>query len=189
MSKGGVAPARWSAPTIVLHWLSAIVIFALVALGFLMTRFFDSATRFDLYQLHKSFGVLALALLAARLLFRFAGAAPAPLGPPWERAAAAIVHGALYALTLLAILLGWLAASSAPLPVPTIVFGLFAWPSLMGADPATFAFASLAHRLTGYGLAMLAGLHAAAALKHALVDREGVFSRMAFGRGPGAPRR
>ena len=171
--------ARWSPASILLHWASAVVIVALLAVGWSMSRLFDSATRFDLYQLHKSLGVLALALYLARLAARRLAKAPPPFpGPAWEMRAAHWTHFTLYALTGGAILAGWIAASSAPLPIPTIVFGLFPWPDIAPRDPTVFALASLAHAWAAYGLAGLVALHAGAALKHALWDRDGALRRM-----------
>jgi len=173
------APARWSLPTIALHWAGALVIPALVVVGWAMLRLFGAATRFDLYQLHKSLGVLALALYAARLVARALTKAPPPFpGPAWEMRAARVTHWALYALTGVAILAGWLTASSAPLPIPTIVFGLFPWPDIAPRDPGVFAVVSTVHAWAAYGLAALVALHAGAAVKHALWDRDGVMRRM-----------
>ena len=165
--------------TIVLHWSSALVILALLAIGWAMLRLFGAAARFDLYQLHKSLGVLALALFAARMAARAVTKAPPPFpGPAWEMRAARLTHVTLYALTGVAILAGWLTASSAPLPIPTIVFGLFPWPDIAPRDPNVFAVASMAHAWAAYALAALIALHAGAAVKHALWDRDGVMRRM-----------
>jgi cytochrome b561 len=99
-------------------------------------------------------------------------------GPAWEMRAARLTHMALYALTGVAILAGWLTASSAPLPIPTIVFGLFSWPDIAPRDPSVFAAASTAHAWAAYGLAGLVALHAGAAVKHALWRRDSLFRRM-----------
>ena len=172
-------PERWSFASIALHWASALVILALIGIGWAMLRLFDAATRFDLYQLHKSLGVLALALYAARLAARALTKAPPPFpGPAWEMSAARLTHVALYALTGAAILAGWLTASSAPLPIPTIVFGLFPWPDIAPRDPTVFWVASTAHAWAAYGLVALVALHAGAAVKHAVWDRDGVMRRM-----------
>ena len=70
-------PARWSGLIISLHWAGAAIILALIALGWAMVYGgLDAASTFDLYQWHKSFGFVALALTAARLAARFAGSSP-----------------------------------------------------------------------------------------------------------------
>ena len=101
---------------------------------------FDAATTFDLYQLHKSFGFVVLALTAARLLARAAFTAPAAAPKSaWEQRLAALVQASLYALTLAAILAGWLVVSTSPLPIPTRFFNLFVIPNIAAPDGALFA--------------------------------------------------
>ena len=39
-------PERWSFASIALHWASALVILALIGIGWAMLRLFDAATRF-----------------------------------------------------------------------------------------------------------------------------------------------
>jgi cytochrome b561 len=66
-------PVRWSPLVVALHWLGAAVVIGLVALGWFMVHGgADAARRFDLYQLHKSWGFVALALLVARRAWRMA---------------------------------------------------------------------------------------------------------------------
>ncbi len=56
--------------TIVLHWTIAVIILALLALGFIMRRVpIDPALQFSLYQWHKSLGFTALGLAAIRALW------------------------------------------------------------------------------------------------------------------------
>ena len=138
-----------------------------------------AATAFDLYQSHKSLGFVALALTGARLAVRLGSEAPAPPpSPRWERRLAALVQAALYALTLVAILAGWLLVSTSPLPIPTRFFDLFAIPDIARPDAALFAAATLTHKVTAWAIAGLVALHVAGALKHHWLDRDDVLSRM-----------
>ena len=173
-------PSRWGRLIISLHWAGAAIILALIALGWAMVYGgFDSASTFDLYQWHKSLGFLGLALTAARLAARFASSSPPPpASPQWERRLAALVQGSLYALTLCAIVSGWLVVSTSPLPVPTRFFDLFVIPNIAPPDPTLFAEAALAHKLAAWAIAFLVALHAAGALKHHLVNRDDVLRRM-----------
>jgi len=178
---GSRSPQRWSAPTMALHWLSAVLIFVLLGLGWFMVHGdLDAPTKFDLFQLHKSLGFLSLALLLLRLGARFAE--PAPPAPPsmrdWERRAAALTHITLYALLLIAVLSGWLRVSSAIIPIPSRFFGLFVIPNLVGADAALAANMALLHYIVSRLIIGLLILHIAAALKHHLVDRDDILLRM-----------
>ena len=172
--------SRWSTATIWLHWLSALVIIGLLALGWIMVHAVDdSAEKFDLYQWHKSFGFVALALLLARIVARLASAAPAALAmPAWELRAANAMHWTLYGLTLVATLSGWLLASAAVIPIPSRFFNLFVIPNIAGSDPALAGQMTLLHYLATRLMMALVALHIAAALKHHFIDRDDALRRI-----------
>lgn len=163
-----------------LHWAAGAVILALIALGWVMVYGgLDSAATFDLYQWHKSFGFVALALTVWRLATRFVSASPPePVSARWERRLAAFAQGSLYVLTICAILSGWLVVSASPLPVPTRFFDLIVIPNIAQPDPGLFAGAALAHKLAAWAIALLVALHVAGALKHHFVDGDDVLKRM-----------
>jgi cytochrome b561 len=173
-------PARWSGLIISLHWTAAAIILALIALGWAMVYGgLDAAATFDLYQWHKSFGFVAVALTAARLVARLLSSAPpAPAFPGWERRLATLTQGVLYALTICAIVTGWLVVSASPLPVPTRFFDLFVIPNIAEPDPSLFSAATLTHKLAAWSIALLIALHVAGALKHHFIDRDDVLRRM-----------
>ena len=55
----------------VLHWLMALIILSMIAVGWYMEGLAsDAPGRGDLYSLHKSFGVIALVLVFLRLGLR-----------------------------------------------------------------------------------------------------------------------
>ncbi len=171
---------RWSAPVVVLHWLNAALMIALLGLGWAMThKIFGAATTFDLYQQHKSLGFLALAVTALRLAARASARLPPPV-PGREGWLSRLVQASLYGLTLVAIGAGWLVISSSPLPVPTRFFGFFVIPNIAPPDAALFGWAVFAHWLAAYAIAALLVLHVAGALKHQWIDRDAVLQRMAF---------
>src|SRR5881396_4383322 len=80
----------WGAPAKLFHWLMAALIIAQIALGVMAASWRVSPAKIELFFWHKSTGMLILALVALRLLWRLAN--PTPLLPPgmaaWERAAA-----------------------------------------------------------------------------------------------------
>jgi len=65
------------------HWLIALMIIGLIVFGILMTNP-ETPNRFELYQLHKSFGICVLILSVLRLLWRL-GHKPPPLLPGLPR--------------------------------------------------------------------------------------------------------
>ena len=174
------SPARWSPATIALHWLSALLILGLLALGWVMVHAIDdAASRFDLYQLHKSLGFVALALLLARLAARLASPAPAGLAmPAWEQRAASAMHWTLLLLTAIAALSGWLLASAAIIPIPTRFFDLFVIPNIAGANPRLAEQMTLLHYVATRLMMVLVALHIGAALKHHFVNRDAALRRI-----------
>ncbi|KAA2285181.1 cytochrome b [Arenimonas fontis] len=171
-------PERWGGPSIVLHWLSLILVLALAIIGLLMSELPNSAFKVQVYALHKSLGLSVLGLTAVRLLWRLAAGSPGPVPgtPRWMHAAAQATHGALYALLLLMPLSGWLYNSASGFPLK--FFGWFDVPALSGRDPQLKAFAHEAHEWLFIALAVLVTVHAAAALYHHYRRRDATLARM-----------
>jgi cytochrome b561 len=176
----------WGWPAKALHWLVAVLVVGLLAIGFTMVWLVtDLSSQFQLYQLHKSFGVLVFVLVGVRLVWRSVNPAVPALPDglrPWERQAARLTHGGLYVLLLLMPATGWITASASPLGIPTIVFGLFQMPNPIGANGELEAVMSVIHGSLAVLLVALLALHIAAALKHHFILRDDVLIRMLPGR-------
>lgn len=182
MSRG----AAYGPVSISFHWAIAALFLGQIALGFSMERVKSMALQFELIQWHKSFGFLILTLAALRLCWRFVAGAPVPeasLGP-FERRAAAAVQGALLALTLIVPLAGWALASTSTLGIPSFVFDLVLVPPLpLTPSAEAEAFWRNTHKLLAYGALLLVAGHAAAAVRHHFLLRDGVLGRMVPGLG------
>jgi cytochrome b561 len=140
---------------------------------------------FALYQWHKSFGFVVLALAGLRLAWRVANPSPRlPDGMAWyEQLAAKLGHAGLYAVMLLLPLSGWLMVSASPWGIPTVLFGSIPVPHLpvpaqLGDKAAAEATLKGVHELLSNLLLVLVLLHVAAALKHHFINRDGVLLRM-----------
>jgi cytochrome b561 len=179
--------SRYSTVAIVLHWTIALLIVGQLAGGLFMVRLPNeqAALKFQIFQLHKSFGITILVLSLFRLGWRLTHRPP-PLPaamPAWERLAARGVHIAFYVLLIAVPLAGWAYVSVAPLNVPTVLFGLVPLPHLpfavAGAEREALA-ESLAglHEALAFTMAGLLVLHIAAALKHHFVNKDGVLAHM-----------
>src|SRR5438445_13526182 len=112
------ASDSWGAPAKLFHWVTAALILAQIALGVMAASWRVSPTKIQLFFWHKSTGMLLLALVALRLLWRLANATPAlPAGTPaWERAAARSGHALLYALMIAMPVTGWIVNSASAIP-------------------------------------------------------------------------
>lgn len=169
----------WSASVVWLHWAGAVLILGLIAIGFAMRHLdLPAANVFDLFQQHKSFGFVALALTLVRLALRLGTASPRSRARGGERVLAWLVQALLYLLSFAAIGAGWLAASASPIPVPTRLFGWFIIPNLTRPDAALYSVASYVHAVIAYAILVLVGAHVAGALKHFVVDRDDTLARM-----------
>lgn len=169
---------RYGWALIGLHWATLLVIVAAYVLGTILEDMTLSPLKLQLFSWHKWIGLLVLAALPLRLLFRFADKLDQTQGLlPWEARASVLVHGAIYLLMLAVPMSGWLHSSAAGFSV--VWFGVLPLPDLVSKDkPLSEIFKEL-HEFGVNLLVMLVALHAAAALYHHHVRRDGVLVRMA----------
>jgi len=186
------ADNKYTKVAIFLHWLIAVMIMAMMAAGIWMTGAIKvketQAAAFDVYQLHKSFGLVILLLSIFRLMWRLTHRAPAMPGtmPLWERAAAHATHWLFYGLMIFLPVSGWLMVSANPWGLPTVFFGVVDVPhlhALSSLDPAgkelwEGRFKEM-HEFIAFGGIGLLLLHIGAALKHHFIARDDTFVRMA----------
>jgi len=168
----------WGAPAKLFHWLMAALILAQIALGLTAASWRLSPTKLNLFFWHKSTGMLILALLALRLLWRLANRTPELPGgmPAWERAAARASHGLLYVLMLALPIAGWVVSSASN--VPFRIFFLLPLPAIVAPDKAVADLFALVHRGLFATLALVLVAHLVAALRHHFVKRNTVLIRM-----------
>ncbi|MEH8017765.1 cytochrome b [Rheinheimera muenzenbergensis] len=170
--------------SVVIHWLVAISVFALFAVGFWMvdlsyySQWYRTAPHW-----HKSVGILLALVMLLRLLWRFISPAPQPLAShkSWERRTAALVQFALYCGILVLVVSGYLISTEDGRDIA--VFGWFDVPSMGKLFANQADIAGLIHEYTAYALISLALLHGLAAVKHHFIDKDHTLMRM-FGRKP-----
>ena len=177
---------RYSGIAIALHWLLALLLVAMFVLGVYMSGLPFSPQRLKLYNWHKWAGVVVLTLSFLRLLWRLTHrppalpAAVAAAMPPWQHWAHHGTHGALYVLFFAVPLIGWAYSSAAGFPI--VVFGVLPLPDFMPVNKALAEAIKPWHKYAAFAMAALVLLHVAAALKHQLIDRDGLLARMLPGR-------
>lgn len=165
-----------------LHWALALLIVGNFALGLYMADLPFSPARLQYYSWHKWAGVLVLAFSAVRLLTRILKSPPAlppaieAAMPGWQKLAHHATHIGLYALFFAVPLSGWAFSSAAGFPV--VLFGVLPLPDWVPVGEALAERLKLAHLLLASALAGLIALHVAAALKHHLIDRDGLLQRI-----------
>lgn len=156
----------------ILHWFMAIVILFLLGLGIYMTDFLskEAANRMEIYNLHKSLGVMVLILIFIRIVNRLIYKAPAlPESlPKFEKILANLGHFGLYILMILVPLSGYLMSNSFGYPVH--FFGI-EMPFLIEKNFDHGKLFSEAHELSAFTLLGLIALHILGALKHRFFDK------------------
>ena len=168
-----------------LHWVVAMLVFVMLPIGFWMVdrgqaNIWDGLTS-GLYTTHKTLGFLVLWLMAWRLVLRAMGTAPGyPASVPTSVARLAkATQWIIYSLLLIIALLGWAGVTAFG---ALNIFGGISLPAMPGIaadkDLAKDIFA--VHGWLAVALCVLLALHIAGALKHRLIDRDGVFDHMSL---------
>lgn len=172
---------RYDRLTISLHWLTALLVVALFAMA-IAWDFMPRGTplRKSLQALHISCGLLLSALIVVRLGWRTTLGRRLPAAERGIKQFVAVgMHYALYLLLVAQAGLGfvfrWLQGES------FTFFGLFEVPALMAPDKALAHSVGEIHESVAWAILVLAGLHAAAALMHHFVLKDGVLKRMLSG--------
>jgi cytochrome b561 len=165
---------RFDRVSMALHWLTVVLVAFQLATAFLMHQ----GGRGGLLTLHRSTGVLVLAVVVGRLVWRarFAYLPPFParMPKPQRWAARANEYG-LYACLLLQPLTGLADGVFHGRPFALLGFQV---PALMGFDKPLFHLSGEFHELGAKVLMALIALHVGAALLHGLALRDGVLERM-----------
>jgi cytochrome b561 len=169
---------RYPVRTRVLHWLSAVLIFSALFVGFVMVNSVGSYRA--LVSVHMTLGVTILTIVAVRIANRLTHRAPT-LPDTVGRFEHRLVVGSelgLYALMLAQPLVGWAMVSASGRPV--IVFGAARLPRIAPFDDDLFFVLRQTHSVLAYVLVAVIAAHVSAVLLHTLTLRDHMLSRMTF---------
>lgn len=169
----------WGWLTISIHWITALVVVGLFALGLWMVEltYYDSWYRTAPF-IHKSIGVLLFLLTLFRILWKLFNVHPQPLDSHslLEKKLAAPVHGLIYLLLFAVMLSGYLISTADGRAVE--VFNLFQVPATLHGLEQQEDIAGDVHLVLAISLMVLVSIHALAALKHHFVDKDLTLKRM-----------
>jgi cytochrome b561 len=170
---------RYTPTAVVLHWLLALALFGTFALGVYMHELPMSPQRLKLYSWHKWAGITILLLSFVRLVWRLTNPPPPDVPMPgWQRKAAHAAHYALYALFFAVPLAGWAYSSAAGFPV--VWFGVVPLPDFVPVDRDLADVLKDLHEALASAMALIVLVHVGGALKHHLIDRDGLLRRMSL---------
>jgi cytochrome b561 len=169
------APFRYDRKTIVLHWCTAVLVALLWLIAEIIDDFPDGPLRVDARSVHISLGLALAAVLAVRVLWRNRGSgALSPVRAGMMDRAAALGHWLLYALAILAVILGITNA----LARGDNIFNLFALPDLAHGDRALRKLIGTMHGWAANTLVIVAIGHSLLALFHHYGLRDGLLQRI-----------
>jgi cytochrome b561 len=165
------------------HWWTVALLAIQVPLGLYMTYRGNTLNIWDgltnaLYSSHKTLGLVILALVVARLIYRLVHGAPAdePTIERWQKAASHATHWSLYLLLILVPIVGWLGIS---LYGARDVFGLLSIPPLAAENPDAAGTVLMLHRYLAILTVAVAAMHVGAAVVlHYFIRGDGVLARM-----------
>ena len=171
--------ARYDSVAMTLHWLIALGVLAQIALGWWMIEIpkLPVGVRAYWFNLHKSIGLTLGMLIALRIVWRLTHRPPTlpTTLPLWQARTAAAGHWLMYACMVTMPLAGYLGSTFSGYAIR--YFGLVL-PGWGWKDDALKDAFSAVHYAAAWLFMALIAVHVAAALKHLLVDRDGVFHRM-----------
>jgi cytochrome b561 len=169
---------RYTTVAIFLHWLIAAIVLGQFAFGWWMQEIPKQppGPRAEAFNLHKSIGLVVLALMFARIAWRLGHPPPVlPAMPPWQARLARVTHLLLYVALVALPVTGYLGSVYSGYPVKFFGMPLPAWG---GKDAELKELMSAAHLWLGWALALAFVLHMAGVAKHTLVSRDGLLRRM-----------
>jgi cytochrome b561 len=166
---------RYDDVSIMLHWVTAVLVVLLWSIAQVIDFFPRGAPRVSARSVHISLGVLLGIILLTRIGWRVTSGVRLP------RAAAGLLgwlagslHYLLYGLLAATILLGLANASQRG----DSFFGLFAFPKLAPGNRELRDTIENLHAWAANSTLVVAGLHALTGLIHHYVLRDGVLGRM-----------
>lgn len=169
---------RYGVVAMMLHWIIALLMIGMLALGLYMVALPIGLQKLKLYGWHKEIGVLIFFLALVRLCWRIMN--PSPRLPAhlawWQKTAAQTVHYAFYGFMFLLPLTGWLISSSAGLSVS--FFGLLTLPDIVRpSEPLRLLF-TVIHQWLAYALILTIFMHVGASLQHHFFYKDDILRRM-----------
>lgn len=177
--RGAAKVVRYTAAAQAIHWLTAVLVFAILPIAWHMTMLGrDDPVRETWYTVHKSVGMTILALSVIRIVWR--ASHPPPALPASmarvEQVLAHASHWALYAVLLAMPISGYVISAAGGHAVS--YFGLFEIPALLPPNKDLSQVARAIHVFGQWAVYGLLVLHVAATAWHIAVRRDAVLDRM-----------
>ena len=179
-------PERYERGQVILHWLIAVIILCMIALGLYMIELpkqselppGEESVRAFYFLLHKSMGITVAGLIVLRIFWRLTHKAP-PLPdfiPKWQQRVAGAVHWLFYLLMVAMPVSGYMQSMYSKYDTK---FWGYPLPRLAEANQAMRENFSQGHETLAFILIALIVIHIAATIKHKK-EGNGISERMSL---------
>lgn len=171
-------PLKFTALSRMFHWLTAILIFSALLIGFTMVNW--TAGYATLRVVHMSIGAFVLVVVVLRIVNRLRHHPPAWPSTVGRREGKAVMwlERTLYALMLAQPLVGWAMVSATGKPVP--VFGVLHLPRIAPFNIDVYSVLRETHSILAYLLVVVIAAHVSLVLAHSTMLSDGMLRRMTF---------
>ncbi|MDR9827981.1 cytochrome b [Vibrio sp. FNV 38] len=168
---------QYNAVSRYLHWFSAITVVGMFAAGLWMV---DLSYYSEWYRTaphwHKSVGILLICTTVVRFIWNKVAKTPEIDGSQIIKLAAHLGHLALYGVVLVIGVSGYLISTEDGRGIE--VFDWFTVPGLGQLFEGQADLAGQVHFYAAWTLIILAGMHALAAMKHHVIDKDDTLRKM-----------
>jgi cytochrome b561 len=185
-ARGHTRQRRYSPVGIAFHWTMAALILFQLWWGWRISRLPVGYDKLEAYEVHSQVGLPILILTLMRMAWRLM--IPGPINdadkPGWQSVAAHATHYAFYVCLIGLPLSGWAMLSATAGEQELSLAGVLPWPQLpfSSLTPeqrwSIEAWAELIHFGFIIAIVLLIAVHAGAALKHELFNRDDVLDGM-----------
>lgn len=169
---------KYSQSMRIMHWIVGTLILAMLCVGLYMTS--DLAlpeNKRPLYNLHKSFGIVAIFLVIIRISVRLRSQIPQlPKEVSFTQKQLALKgHYFMYCLLILIPITGFLMSEVGGYPI--MFFG-YELPHFLPKNQSIAKFMNQSHTVLNYTLIGMLVVHLAAPFKHYFIDNVNIWKRM-----------
>jgi len=165
--------------SIILHWLSAVIVLGMFILGIWMVDldYYDAWYKTG-PALHKSVGISFFLLMLVRVFWRKIQIQPESLSThsEIEKKWGHRMHRALYLFIFLIMVSGYLISTADGRGIK--IFDLFSIPGFDAFIENQEDLAGVFHEYTVYTFILMVILHAGAAIKHHIIDKDNTLKRI-----------
>jgi len=168
---------KYSLSMRIFHWVVTLMVITLIVAGYIMSDMAVSEQKWQIYFMHKSFGLTLFIIVLMRIINRYRSKVPSlPKSiSSFDAKLASIAHYMLYTLLLIMPLSGMLMSVFGGRGLP---FFFTTFLSTITRQENISGFFWLIHTKLPIIMIILISLHVLGSFKHLLVDKVNIFKRM-----------